>query len=205
MLIELTEEQKLIRDTACEFAEKELAPRASEMDRAKQIPKKIFDQLAELGFWGILVPEEYGGAGLNHSSLVIVLEEISRAYASTSVMLSVHNSLACGSILKYGTPAQKQKYLPRLARGELIGAFALTEPNAGSDAGSLETRAVRDGKHYILNGTKIFITSGPICGLMIVFARTHPDKSLRGKGVSAFLVEPGLKGIKRGQIGRAHV
>lgn len=198
MLIKLTEEQRLIKETAREFAEKELVPHASEIDRAKEIPQEIFTKLADLGFWSILVPEEYGGAGLDHTSLIIVLEEISRACASTSVTLSVHNSLACGSIIKYGNPDQKRKYLPLLAKGEIIGAYALTEPNAGSDAGSLESRAVKDGKYYVLNGTKLFITNGPISGLIIVFVRTHPDKSLRGKGISAFLIEPGFKGLKRG-------
>jgi len=198
MLFELTEEQQLIKETAREFAEKTLEPLATQIDREEKIPSEIISKLGELGFWGIIVPEEYGGAGLDTLSLGLVLEQISHACASTSVTLSVHNSLVCNAIIKYGTSEQKKKYLPRLAKGEIIGAFALTEPEAGSDAASLQAHAKFSDGNYILNGIKSFVSSGPFAGLIIVFARTHPDTSLKGKGISAFLVEPDLPGVKRG-------
>jgi alkylation response protein AidB-like acyl-CoA dehydrogenase len=198
MFFELNEEQQLIKDTASDFAANTLAPLATQIDREEKIPDAILDKIRELGFWGITVPEEYGGAGLDTMSLALVLEQISYACASTSVTLSVHNSLTCNTIIKYGTPEQKNKYLPRLAKGEIIGAYSLTEPNAGSDAGAIQTRAVLSGSDYILNGTKSFVSSAPISGLIVIFARTHPDASLKGKGVSAFLVEPGFPGVKIG-------
>lgn len=199
MLLKLTEDQRIIQETAREFAEKVLAPRAAEIDRQGNIPPEIFSQLAELGFWGILVPEEYGGAGLNYLSLLIILEEISRACASTSVVLSVHNSLTCTALVRHGNPDQKKQYLPDLASGKILGAYALTEPDAGSDAASLTMRAEKTKQGYLLNGTKIFITNATIAGLIVVFARTHPDKNLRSKGISAFLVDPHLKGVKIGK------
>jgi butyryl-CoA dehydrogenase len=208
MLFELNEEKKLIRDTAREFAQETLSKYAKQIDREEKIPEEVIKKLAELGFWGIIVPEEFGGAGLDAFSLILVLEEISRVCASTSVTMSVHNSLVCNALVKYGTAEQKKKYLPRLAGGEIIGAYALTEPASGSDAASLTTRADsprlggagKKGNQYVLNGTKIFITSAPIAGVSVVFARTNPDKSLRGKGISAFLVEPSFKGFKLGVI-----
>lgn len=198
MCWELTEEQKLIKSTAREFAEIELSPLSARIDQEKSIPESIIKKIGELGFWGVLVPEKFGGAGLDHLSLVLILEEISRACASTSVTMSVHNSLVCCAINKNGSSEQKHAYLPKLASGQIIGAYALTEPNAGSDAAAIETRAVKDGNDYILNGTKIFVTNGPAAGLMVIFARTHPDKNLRGKGISAFLVTPDMPGLKRG-------
>jgi len=198
MIYNLTEEQQLIKDTARDFADNTLSPLASQIDREENIPAEIISKLGELGFWGITIPEEYGGAGLDTMSLALVLEQISYACASTSVTLSVHNSLTCNALIKYGSAEQKKKYLPRLARGEIIGAFSLTEPNAGSDAGAIQTRAILSGNNYILNGVKSFVTSAPLSGLIVIFARTHPDVSLKGKGVSAFLVEPGFPGIKIG-------
>lgn len=198
MNFELTEEQQLIKDTAGDFADNTLEPLASQIDREEKIPPEIISKLSELGFWGILIPEEYGGAGLDTLSLSLVLEQISHACASTSVTLSVHNSLACNAIIKYGSPEQKKKYLPRLAKGEIIGAFALTEPEVGSDAASLQAHAKLSEGKYVLNGIKAFVSSGPFAGLVVVFARTHPDASLKGKGISAFLVEPDLPGVKRG-------
>lgn len=198
MLFKLTEEQGLIRETAYEFAQKTLAPLAGQIDKGESIPDGIIRKLGELGFWGVLIPEGYGGAGLDNLSLVIILEEISRVCASTGVTLAIHNSLVNSAIITYGTDRQKGKYLPRLASGEIIGAYALTEPGVGSDIATISTRAVKSDKEYILNGRKVFITSGPTAGVIIVFARTHPDTSLRGKGISAFLVEPGFKGIRRG-------
>lgn len=198
MIYNLTEEQQLIKDTARDFADNILSPLASQIDREENIPAEIISKLGELGFWGITIPEEYGGAGLDTMSLALVLEQISYACASTSVTLSVHNSLTCNALIKYGSAEQKKKYLPRLAKGEIIGAFSLTEPNAGSDAGAIQTRAILSGNNYILNGVKSFVTSAPLSGLIVIFARTHPDVSLKGKGVSAFLVEPGFPGIKIG-------
>lgn len=200
MLFELNEEKKLIRDTAREFAQETLSKYAKQIDREERIPQEVIKKLAELGFWGIIVPDEFGGAGLDTFSLVLVLEEISRVCASTSVTMSVHNSLVCNALVKYGTTEQKKKYLPKLGGGEIIGAYALTEPASGSDAASLITKADKKGNQYILNGNKIFITSAPIASVSIVFARTNPDKSLRGKGISAFLVEPSFKGFKLGTI-----
>ncbi|HLD36245.1 MAG TPA: acyl-CoA dehydrogenase family protein, partial [Planctomycetota bacterium] len=207
MLFELSEEQQLIKDTARDFAEKTLAPLSTQIDREEKIQDAIISKLGELGFWSIIIPEEYGGAGLDTMSLALVLEQISYACASTSVTLSVHTSLTCNALIKYGSPEQKKKYLPRLAKGELIGAFSLTEPDAGSDAASIKTHAHFDGKNYILNGVKTFVTSGPVAGLIVLFAQTdakatHGHASGRSaaadKGISAFLVEPGFTGVKRG-------
>jgi len=197
MIYNLTEEQQLIKDTARDFAENILAPLATQIDREEKIPAEIISKLGELGFWSIIIPEEYGGAGLDTMSLALVLEQISYACASTSVTLSVHNSLICNALIKYGLPEQKKKYLPRLAKGEIIGAFSLTEPDAGSDAASIKTHARFDGKNYILNGVKTFVTSGPTAGLIVLFAQTD-SKATHGQGISAFLVEPGFTGVKRG-------
>ena len=197
MIYNLTEEQQLIKDTARDFAENILAPLATQIDREEKIPAEIISKLGELGFWSIIIPEEYGGAGLDTMSLALVLEQISYACASTSVTLSVHNSLICNALIKYGLPEQKKKYLPHLAKGEIIGAFSLTEPDAGSDAASIKTHARFDGKNYILNGVKTFVTSGPTAGLIVLFAQTD-SKATHGQGISAFLVEPGFAGVKRG-------
>ncbi|MFH1227216.1 MAG: acyl-CoA dehydrogenase family protein [Planctomycetota bacterium] len=196
-MFSLTEEQRLVRDTSRDFARNELAKAAKGIDRDEKIPEEIIKKLGEIGLWGVLVPEQYDGAGLQLLSLVLALEEISQICASTSVTLSVHNSLVCNALIKYGTEAQKRKYLPGLASGKIIGAYALTEPNAGSDAASLQTTAVRRGNEYILNGTKVFLTSGPIAGLIVAFARTNSNVP-KSKGISAFLVDHDLPGLKRG-------
>ncbi|MBI5778811.1 MAG: acyl-CoA dehydrogenase family protein [Planctomycetes bacterium] len=198
MIYNLSEEQQLLKDTAGDFADKVLAPISGTIDKEEKIPDAIIAKLAEMGFWGIMVPEKYGGAGLDTFSLMLVLEQISRACASTSVTLSVHNSLACNAINKYGTEEQKQKYLPKLAAGQIIGAYSLTEPDAGSDAASIKAHARFDGKNYILNGVKEFVTSGPIAGVIVLFARTD-SQAVNNKGISAFLVEPGFKGVTRGK------
>lgn len=198
MLFELSEEQQLIKDTARDFAAASLVPLATQIDREEKIPESILAKISELGFWGITVPEEYGGAGLDTMSLALVLEQVSYACAATSVTLSVHNSLTCNTLIKYGTAEQKKKYLPRLAKGEIIGAFSLTEPNAGSDAGAIQTKAALSGNNYILNGVKSFVSSAPISGLIVIFARTYPDPTLKAKGISAFLVEPDFPGVKIG-------
>ena len=160
MKLELNDQQKMIQKMVREFAEKEVAPIAAELDKKEEYPTKTLQKMAKQGFLGTIVPAEYGGAGLDTVSYSIVVEEISRKCASTGVITSVHNSLVCWPIMHYGSEEQKKKYLPILAKGEKIGAFAGTEPNAGSDLGAMQTTAVLKGDKYIINGDKIFITSG---------------------------------------------
>jgi butyryl-CoA dehydrogenase len=198
MKLELNEQQKMIRNMVREFAEKEVAPLAAELDKKGEYPTKTLEKMAKLGLLGIIIPQQYGGAGLDTISYVTVVEEISRKCASTGVITSVHNSLAAWPIMKYGSDEQKKKYLPILARGEKIGAFAGTEPNAGSDLGAMKTTAVLKGHHYVINGDKTFITSGPMAGIIIVFAVT--DKNVGTKGLSAFIIENTFKGYKVGSI-----
>lgn len=198
MQLELNEQQKMIQKMVREFAEKEIAPVASKLDKEEKYPHEILKKMAKLGLLGIIIPPEYGGAGLDTISYAIIIEEISRKCASTGVITSVHNSLVAWPIMKYGTEEQKKKYLPILAKGEKIGAFAATEPNAGSDLGSMSSSAVLKGNKYIINGTKTFITSGPEAGIIIVFAVT--DKSAGSKGISAFIVENNFKGFKVGGV-----
>ncbi len=198
MQLELNEQQKMIKNMVKEFAEKEIAPIAEELDKKEEYPTKTLEKMAKLGLLGIIIPTEFGGAGLDSIAYATVIEEISRKCASTGVVTSVHNSLAAGPIIKYGTEEQKKKYLPILAKGEKIGAFAGTEPNAGSDLGAMKTTAVLKGNTYIINGDKTFITSGPKAGIIIVFAVT--DKEAGSKGISAFIVENSFKGYKVGSI-----
>jgi butyryl-CoA dehydrogenase len=198
MQLELTDQQKMIQKMVREFAEKEVAPIASEIDEKGEYPRKTLDKMAKLGLLGIIIPNEYGGAGLDTISYAIVIEEISRKCASTGVIASVHNSLTAWPIMKYGNDNQKKKYLPILAKGDKIGAFAATEPNAGSDLGALRTTAELKCDKYIINGDKTFITSGPEAGIIIVFAVT--DKKLGAKGISAFIVESDMIGYKVGSI-----
>ncbi len=198
MKLELNDQQKMIKKMVQEFAEKHVAPIAAELDEKEEYPHKTLKEMAKLGLLGIIIPQEYGGAGLDTISYAITVEEISRKCASTGVVTSVHNSLAAWPIIKYGTEEQKKKYLPILAKGEKIGAFAGTEPNAGSDLGAMQTTAVKKGKKYIINGDKTFITSGPEAGIIIVFAVT--DKEAGPKGISAFIVESDMKGYKVGSI-----
>ncbi|MEY2785702.1 MAG: hypothetical protein RL277_1912 [Planctomycetota bacterium] len=192
------EQETLVRDMARNFAESELMPRASKMDRQGHLDADLFGKLAELGLWGLTIPEAYGGAGMGNSELAIVLEEVNRACASTGVTLSVHNSLLGAPILKFGTEEQKRRWLPELASGARIGSYCLTEPNAGSDAAALSTTARQDGDSWILDGTKIWVTNGGICGLMIVYARTDP-KASKAKGISAFIVPKETPGITVGK------
>jgi butyryl-CoA dehydrogenase len=198
MKLELNEQQKMIRNMVREFAEKEVAPLAAELDKSGEYPTKTLEKMAKLGLLGIIIPQQYSGAGLDTISYATVVEEISRKCASTGVITSVHNSLAAWPIMKYGTEEQKKKYLPILAKGEKIGAFAGTEPNAGSDLGAMKTAAVLKGNHYVINGDKTFITSGPKAGIIILFAVT--DKNAGAKGLSAFIVESSFKGFKVGSI-----
>ncbi len=198
MKLELNEQQTMIRNMVREFAAKEIAPIAAELDKKEEYPTKTLEKMAKLGLLGIIIPTQYGGAGLDTISYATVIEEISRKCASTGVITSVHNSLTAWPIIKYGTDEQKKKYLPILAKGEKIGAFAGTEPNAGSDLAAMQTTAVLKGHHYIINGSKTFITSGPKAGIIIVFAVT--DKNAGVKGLSAFIVENTMKGYKVGSI-----
>jgi alkylation response protein AidB-like acyl-CoA dehydrogenase len=193
MLFKLTDEQLMIQSMVREFARKEVAATAAERDITKEFPAENLKKMGELGFLGMMTPVEYDGEGADSISYVLALSEIAYACASTAVVMSVHNSIVCESINRYGTESQKQKYLGALARGEYIGAFALTEPHAGSDPVMQNTMAERDGDVYVLNGTKRFITSGRNSGLVIVTAKTDPDA--RHKGISAFLVEKSFPGI----------
>ena len=197
----LPDEIALIRDTAHEFSSKVLGPAAKELDRDETFPHRHWDKLADLGFFGFLIPEEFGGSArpdlLNTLALTVALEELNAGCAATGVTASVQNSLVSGPIVHYGTEEQKRKYLPRLASGGCIGAYALTEPEHGSDAGALETRAIRSGDRYILNGTKAWITNGTVAGLFVVFATVDPSR--RSKGISAFLVESNTPGIRVGK------
>jgi alkylation response protein AidB-like acyl-CoA dehydrogenase len=195
----LSPEEALIQATARDFADKELAPRAAAIDKEGAVPRDILDKMASLGFLGMLTPDAYGGVGLTNLALALVQLEINRACASTGVTMSVHNSLCQSPLLKYGNDAQRQKYLPRLARGEWIGAYSLTEPVSGTDAAALITTAVKDGADYVVNGTKNFVTNGGFADLFILFARTDPSPSAKQTGISAFLVERGYKGLTVGK------
>jgi len=192
------EELEMVRGMARDFAEKELFPRATKHDRQEAMDADIFEKLAELGFWGLTVPEEFGGAGMGNLPLAVVLIELNRGCASTGVTVSVHNSLIGAPLRKFGSEEQKAEWLPRLATGEIIGAYCLTEPDAGSDAAALRTSATVDGDDFILNGTKIWVTNGGIAGLYIVYARTNPDVS-NSKGITAFLVPRDTEGLTVGK------
>jgi butyryl-CoA dehydrogenase len=182
----LTEEQTMIRDMARAFAAEQLAPNAAEWDRTHTFPSDAIRQMGELGLLGMLVPPEWDGAGADHIAYALAIEEVAAGDGACSTIMSVHNSVACMPILKFGTEAQKERFLRPMARGELLGAFCLTEPQAGSDAAALRTRAVRDGGAYVLNGVKQFITSGKNGQIGIVFAVTDPAAGKRG--ISAFIV-----------------
>ena len=185
--------RRLVRD----FANREVAPGAAERDESEHFDRTLFDKMAEIGLTGIPWPEEYGGAGMDFLAYVIAVEELSRVCASTGVVLSAHTSLAGWPIYKFGTEEQKQKYLRKLAEGEWLGAYALTEPGSGSDSGAMRTTARREGDHYVLNGTKVFITNGGAADVYVVFALTEPEKKTRG--VTAFIVEKGMPGFSIGK------
>ena len=196
MDLELNEEQEMIRKMAQDFAQNELAPVAAELDEKAEPPLANLKKMAALGFMGLAIPEEYGGIDADSISYVIAIEEISKVCASTGVILAVHNSLGSYGLVTFGTEEQKRKFLPPLA-SEWISTYALTEPETGSDAASIKTRAVRDSDEYVINGTKQFITSAPFAHLFVVFAVTDPDKKHRG--ISAFLVEKGTPGFSVGR------
>ncbi|MDD3991699.1 MAG: acyl-CoA dehydrogenase [Desulfobacterales bacterium] len=194
----LTDEQLMVQSMVREFARKVVQPTAAERDRTKEFPAENFRQMGELGLMGMMIPDRYDGAGADCVSYVLALMEIAAACASTAVVMSVQNSIVCESLYRFGNEAQKEKYLRPLAAGEIIGAFCLTEPSAGSDPVRQTTTAVRDGNDYIINGTKRFITSGKNSSVVIVTAKT--DESQRHKGISAFIVEKGRPGLAVGHI-----
>ena len=194
----LTAEQEQAQRTARDFATEKVLPRAAEIDEQGKIPRELIAEMGALGFMGIYVPERYGGSGLDAVAYVLVLEEINRACASTGVVLCTHVSLAVDPILNHGSDAQKDRYLPGLASGKLIGCFALSEPASGSDAAAMRTSARRDGDAWVLNGTKNFITNGQLADVAVVFAQTDP--AARGKGIAAFIVEKGTRGFSVGKL-----
>jgi len=198
MDFELTEEQAMVKKMALAFAQKEVKPVADRMDRQGIYPTELVQRLGEMGFMGMFLPQEFGGSGMDLLSYVVAMEEISKAWASLAVVMSVQNSLVCAPILRFGSPAQKKKYLALLARGQWLGCYALTEPGSGSDAGSIQTRARRLGNDYGLNGNKIFTTNGSRADLAIVYAVTDPAKGK--KGISAFLVETNSPGFSAGKL-----
>ncbi len=195
-MMHLTEEQRMIQGMIREFARRVVAPGAGERDHTKTFPADILAEMGDLGLMGMMVPSEYGGSGSDAVGYVSALSEIAAACASTAVVMSVQNSIVCESLLHFGSPEQKAQFLVPLAEGEVIGAFAMTEPDAGSDPVSQATTAERDGDSYILNGTKRFITSGKHAGTVIVTAKTDPN--LRHKGISAFIVTKGTPGFEVG-------
>jgi len=193
----LTDEHKMIRDAARDFAQKEIAPIAAEHDESGEFPHVTIKKMGALGFMGIEVPEQYGGAEMDTLAYVLALEEICKADASHGVIMSVNNSLYCHGILKFGTEEQKKNFITPVASGAVIGAYSLTEPQSGSDSGTMKSRATRDGDFYVLNGRKSWVTSGPVADYFVVFMMTDPDK--KQKGVSAFLVDGKTKGVIRGK------
>ena len=197
MNLELTEEQKLLQKTVREFAESEVRPLAKELDETGRFPRDTFAKAADLGLTGVALPETEGGAGFDHIAYSIVIEEVSRCCASTGVILSVQNSLYCDPIHRYGTEDQKKRFLIPFARGEKIGCYALTEPQAGSNAAALQTKAVKRGDSYVVNGTKAWITSGGAADAAIVYVNTDPAKG--EKGITALVVEKGTRGFKVGK------
>ncbi len=197
MNFEFTEEQLAVRDAARDFAQKELLPEVIERDIHQKFPTEQIRKMGELGFMGMMVDPKYGGGGMDTVSYVLAMEEISKIDASASVVMSVNNSLVCWGLETYGTEAQKQKYLVPLAKGEIIGAFCLSEPEAGSDATSQRTTAEDKGDYYLLNGTKNWITNGSTASVYLVIAQTHPEK--KHKGINCLIVEKGMAGFVVGK------
>ncbi|MBN1954011.1 MAG: acyl-CoA dehydrogenase [Anaerolineae bacterium] len=197
MNFELAEEYQMVRRMVRDFAEKEVAPRAEEIDATDTFPVDLLRRMGELGIIGLPFPEEYGGSGMDYMSLVIALEEIARVSGTMAIVLDAQTSLCGEPIYLYGTEEQKRKYLAPVARGEKIGAFGLTEPNAGSDAGATQTRAVRDGDEWVINGQKIYITNGSAADVVVITAKTDPDAGTRG--ISSFIIEKGTPGFQPGR------
>ncbi|MBW1863084.1 MAG: acyl-CoA dehydrogenase family protein, partial [Deltaproteobacteria bacterium] len=196
MDLELTEEQRMIQATIRDFAQNELAPVADELDQAEEFAWKNFKRMAELGLTGMTLPPEYGGSGSDELSLAIVIEEIAKACASTADILDAHLVLCASLIYRWGNEEQRQKFLPPLVKGEKVGSYAVTEPEAGSDISRVKTKAERDGDHYILNGQKTFITNGDVCDIAVVFANI-PE--LAPRGMTAFVVEKETPGFTKGK------
>jgi alkylation response protein AidB-like acyl-CoA dehydrogenase len=196
MDFELSDDQERIRQVAREFAEAELGDKIAPYDARHEFPHDIVAKLGPLGFMGVLVPEEYGGAGLDYVSYAVIVEELNRGDASVGITMWAHNSLCTNHILSFASPAQKARYVPKLAAGEVLGAWGLTEPGSGSDAAALQTRAELRGGEWILNGAKAFITNASVGGTAVVMARTDPDK--QSKGISAFILEKGMPGFSAG-------
>ena len=198
MNFDLTEEQKLLKQTIRDFAETQIAPGAAERDEAARFPKALIPKMAELGLFGIMIPQDYGGAGLDAVGAAIIIEELARVDAAIALIVASHNSLCAAHILSFGSEAQKQKYLPPLARGQKLGAWALTEPGSGSDAAALKTCATLEGNHWVLNGEKQFTTQGSTAGVYVIMASTDPSQGKRG--ISAFIVDRGTTGLSAGKI-----
>lgn len=197
MELTLSREQELVRKMIRDFTETEVKPIAAETDKESKYPAENIDKLFRYGIMGMCVPKEYGGAGADTLSAAIAVEELSKACASTGDIVATHNGLCCGPIISFGTPEQKEKYLRMLTEGRKVGAFCLTEPNAGSDASKGTTTAVLEDDHYVLNGSKIFITNGYVADVFVVFAMTNP--ALGTKGISAFIVESSFPGFSVGK------
>ena len=197
MNFELSDEHKQVRDVARQFAEAELGEKIAPYDARHEFPHEIVAKLAPLGFLGVLVPEEYGGSGLDYVSYALIVEELNRGDASVGITMWAHNSLGTNHINLFGSPEQKRRWLPALASGQILGAWGLTEPGSGSDAAALRTRAERHGDEYVLNGSKAFITNASVGKTAVVMARTDPSKG--AKGISAFVLEKGMPGFSAGQ------
>jgi butyryl-CoA dehydrogenase len=195
---DLTEEEKLLKHTIRDFAEAQIAPGAAARDEAARFPTELIPKMAELGLFGIMIPQEYGGAGLDTASAAIIVEEIARVDAAVALIVASHNSLCVAHLLSFGSEIQKQKYLPSLAHGEKLGAWALTEPASGSDAAALKTRARLEGEHWVLDGEKQFTTQGSTAGVYVIVASTDPFRGKRG--ISAFIVERGTAGLRVGKV-----
>lgn len=198
MNFELTEDQKLLQEMVRDFAQKEIFPQARALEEGRVFPREILKKMGELGILGMTLPSEYGGTQTDFLSFILSLEEIGKASSSVAVIVSVHCSLFCSTILKYGSEEQKRRYLPRAAKGEIIGAFSLTEPGAGSDATNMKTKAVRRGDHYLLNGTKAWVTSGSEAAASVLFATTEVAPDLHK--LSAFIVEKSFPGFQVSKI-----
>lgn len=198
MRFELTEDQELIRNTIRDFAEHEVRPGAAARDRGSDFPADLLKQLGGMGFMGAVIPVEYGGADIDSIAYALVIEELARVDASLAVTVAVHNSVGAYPIVRWGTEEQKRRYLPPMAAGQALGAFALTEPQAGSDAANLKCRAVRDGDRYIINGVKAWCTNGPVADTIVLMAVTDPGQG--SKGISAFILEAGTPGFQAGTI-----
>jgi alkylation response protein AidB-like acyl-CoA dehydrogenase len=193
----LNEEHEMIRNAARDFAQKEIAPIAAEFDESGEFPLDTIKKMGQMGFMGIEVPEAYGGAGMDTLAYVLALKEICKADAAHGTIMSVNNSLYSNGLIKFGTEEQKQRFLVPVASGEKIGAYSLTEPMSGSDAGTMRSRAVKDGDDYIINGLKSWVTSGPVADFVVLFTMTEPEEG--HKGITAFMIEKGMKGFRAGK------